>query len=302
MDQTGYDAVWLAEHHFSELLGLPVRAHDGHHGGRPHQAAADRHGRVAGPLLQSAAARRGGGAARRAVGRPRQLGRGPRLRAQRVRRLRHPGRGERVALPRDGRHRAEGLDQPASSPIRASTTTTTASRCCPSRCRRRTRRSGWRRSSTPAIEWAASQGLLDPDGPAFLARRPHPQAAPLRARNSPRPATATPDGPSPWRAWSRSTRRPRRRARSRGARRNGRSPPTSARITPMCARRRRTFGGKDPIDFYLEDVMHPRHRRQRRRPDPLVQAEIGMTYLMAAPMSGRSFRLLTDQVLPRIAT
>jgi len=29
-------------------------------------------------------------------------------------------------------------------------------------------------------------------------------------------------------------------------------------------------------------------------------AEIGMTYLMAAPMSGRSFRLLTDKVLPRI--
>jgi hypothetical protein len=28
--------------------------------------------------------------------------------------------------------------------------------------------------------------------------------------------------------------------------------------------------------------------------------EIGMTYLMAAPMSARSFRLLTDKVLPRI--
>jgi hypothetical protein len=30
-------------------------------------------------------------------------------------------------------------------------------------------------------------------------------------------------------------------------------------------------------------------------------AQIGMTYLMAAPLSGRSFRLLTDKVLPRIA-
>jgi hypothetical protein len=29
--------------------------------------------------------------------------------------------------------------------------------------------------------------------------------------------------------------------------------------------------------------------------------QIGMNYLMAAPMSGRSFRLLTDEVLPRIA-
>ena len=31
-------------------------------------------------------------------------------------------------------------------------------------------------------------------------------------------------------------------------------------------------------------------------------AEIGMTYLMAAPLSGRSFRLLTDAVVPRIAS
>ena len=29
--------------------------------------------------------------------------------------------------------------------------------------------------------------------------------------------------------------------------------------------------------------------------------EIGMNYLMAAPLSGRSFRLLTDKVLSRIA-
>jgi hypothetical protein len=29
--------------------------------------------------------------------------------------------------------------------------------------------------------------------------------------------------------------------------------------------------------------------------------QIGMTYLMVAPMSGRSFRLLTDKVLPRVA-
>ena len=63
----------------------------------------------------------------------------------------------------------------------------------------------------------------------------------------------------------------------------------------------RDFGGKDPVDFYLEDVMI------HGTPDSVVDqiqsfgAEIGMTYLMAAPMSGRSFRLLTDRVLPRIA-
>ncbi len=63
----------------------------------------------------------------------------------------------------------------------------------------------------------------------------------------------------------------------------------------------RDFGGKDPVDHYLDDVMI------HGTPDSVADqirafgAEIGMTYLMAAPMSGRSFRLLTDEVLPRIA-
>jgi alkanesulfonate monooxygenase SsuD/methylene tetrahydromethanopterin reductase-like flavin-dependent oxidoreductase (luciferase family) len=63
----------------------------------------------------------------------------------------------------------------------------------------------------------------------------------------------------------------------------------------------RDFGGKDPIDFYLDDVMF------HGTPDSVAEQigafgeEIGMNYLMAAPLSGRSFRLLTDKVLPRIA-
>ena len=63
----------------------------------------------------------------------------------------------------------------------------------------------------------------------------------------------------------------------------------------------RDFGGKDPIDFYLDDVMI--HGTAESVADQIrsFAAEIGMTYLMAAPMSGRSFRLLTDKVLPRIA-
>ncbi len=63
----------------------------------------------------------------------------------------------------------------------------------------------------------------------------------------------------------------------------------------------RDFGGKDPVDYYLDDVMI--HGTAESVIDQIrsFSAEIGMTYLMAAPMSGRSFRLLTDQVLPRIA-
>ena len=62
----------------------------------------------------------------------------------------------------------------------------------------------------------------------------------------------------------------------------------------------RSFGGKDPIDFYLDDVMI--YGTAERVTDQIqsLAEEIGMTYLMAAPLSGRSFRLLTDKVLPRI--
>jgi alkanesulfonate monooxygenase SsuD/methylene tetrahydromethanopterin reductase-like flavin-dependent oxidoreductase (luciferase family) len=62
----------------------------------------------------------------------------------------------------------------------------------------------------------------------------------------------------------------------------------------------RTFDGKDPIDFYLDDVMV--HGTPESVVDQLqaFSAESGMDYLMAAPMSGGSFRLLTDKVLPRV--
>lgn len=62
----------------------------------------------------------------------------------------------------------------------------------------------------------------------------------------------------------------------------------------------RTFGGKDPIDFYLEDVMI--HGTAESVADQIMAfgEEIGMNYLMAAPLSGRSFRMLTDKVLPHI--
>jgi alkanesulfonate monooxygenase SsuD/methylene tetrahydromethanopterin reductase-like flavin-dependent oxidoreductase (luciferase family) len=63
----------------------------------------------------------------------------------------------------------------------------------------------------------------------------------------------------------------------------------------------RDFGDKDPVQFYLDDVMI--HGTAESVVDQ-IQAfgtDIGMNYLMAAPMSARSFRLLTDNVLPHIA-
>lgn len=63
----------------------------------------------------------------------------------------------------------------------------------------------------------------------------------------------------------------------------------------------RDYGGKDPIDYYLDDVMVYGTAESVVDQIQSFGAEIGMNYLMCAPMSGRSFRLLTDKVLPRIA-
>ena len=62
----------------------------------------------------------------------------------------------------------------------------------------------------------------------------------------------------------------------------------------------RTFGGKEPIAYYLEDVIL--HGTAESVIDQLkaLQADAGMTYLLAAPLSRRSFTLLTDKVLPKI--
>ena len=63
----------------------------------------------------------------------------------------------------------------------------------------------------------------------------------------------------------------------------------------------RTFAGRDPTEFYLEEVML--HGTAEGVIDQIhALGEAGMTYLMAAPLSRRSFRLLTDEVVPRIAT
>jgi alkanesulfonate monooxygenase SsuD/methylene tetrahydromethanopterin reductase-like flavin-dependent oxidoreductase (luciferase family) len=63
----------------------------------------------------------------------------------------------------------------------------------------------------------------------------------------------------------------------------------------------RTFGGKEPITYYLEDVML--HGTAQSVADQIcaLERDAGMTYLLAAPLSRRSFTLLTDEVLPRIA-
>lgn len=69
---------------------------------------------------------------------------------------------------------------------------------------------------------------------------------------------------------------------------------------PNVRQERRTFGGKDPIDFYLADAISYGTADSVAEPILAFGAEIGMDYLMAAPLSGRSFRLLPATVLSRI--
>ncbi len=62
----------------------------------------------------------------------------------------------------------------------------------------------------------------------------------------------------------------------------------------------RTFGGKDPVQYYVDDVII------HGTPDAVVERiaglreEIGLNYLMCAPLSRATFRLLADQVVPRL--
>jgi alkanesulfonate monooxygenase SsuD/methylene tetrahydromethanopterin reductase-like flavin-dependent oxidoreductase (luciferase family) len=63
----------------------------------------------------------------------------------------------------------------------------------------------------------------------------------------------------------------------------------------------RTFGGKDPVDYYLEDVVLHGTPESVTEQIMALERDAGMNYLMAAPLSRRSFALLTDKVLPRVA-
>ena len=62
----------------------------------------------------------------------------------------------------------------------------------------------------------------------------------------------------------------------------------------------RTYGGKEPAQYYVDDVII------HGTPDSVVdqiarlREEIGLNYLMCAPLSRETFRLLADEVVPRL--
>ncbi len=154
-------------------------------------------------------------------------------------------------------------------------------------------------SSTPAIDWAASQGhsiLMDPHtSRADLIRKRRHYAAKLVEAGFGDAGRVIP--------MARLVAVDETVEKARAVAKRVAEWTVASYVGPKHANVRqevRDFGGKDPIDYYLDDVMI--HGTVERVVDQIQSfgAEIGMTYLMAAPMSGRSFRLLTDKVLPRI--
>jgi alkanesulfonate monooxygenase SsuD/methylene tetrahydromethanopterin reductase-like flavin-dependent oxidoreductase (luciferase family) len=156
-------------------------------------------------------------------------------------------------------------------------------------------------SSPPAIEWAASQGfsiLMDPHASRddLTKKRQHYAAKLAEAGYSDAGRTIP---------MSRLVAIDETAEKARAVAKRAAEWMTATYVGPQHGHvhqgTRRSFGDKDPISFYLDEVMI--HGTAESVVDQ-IQAfapEIGMTYLMAAPLSGRTFRLLTDKVLPRIA-
>jgi alkanesulfonate monooxygenase SsuD/methylene tetrahydromethanopterin reductase-like flavin-dependent oxidoreductase (luciferase family) len=155
-------------------------------------------------------------------------------------------------------------------------------------------------SSMPAIEWAASQGhsiLMDPHSSRLdLARKRRHYAAKLGEAGHTDVGRTIP--------MARLVGVDETEEKAREVARRVAEWTIASYVGPQhignVRQEARNFGGKDPVDFYLDDVMI--HGTAESVADQIQSfaAEIGMTYLMAAPMSGRSFRLLTDKVLPLI--
>ena len=235
MDRTGYDAVWLAEHHFSSFSVCPSVHMVG-------TLAAARTQRLRigtavslAPFYHPLRLAEEVALCRPAVRRPGQLGRRPRLRARRIHRLWRAARGERVAVPRDGRDRIAGVDRRAAQLHRPA---------FPLRGPRDIAKAGAIAASAGVDggklgggdRMGRGPGFLDPDGPALFGSRDRPASGGSMPRNSPPAGSPRPAATSPSRGWSRSPTMPARPWRSRAAAPNGFSVPISARSTGRSCR------------------------------------------------------------------
>ncbi len=62
----------------------------------------------------------------------------------------------------------------------------------------------------------------------------------------------------------------------------------------------RNYGGKEPIQYYIDSVILHGTPAAVIEQVKRLEAEIGLNYLMCAPLSRESFRLLADKVVPHL--
>lgn len=62
----------------------------------------------------------------------------------------------------------------------------------------------------------------------------------------------------------------------------------------------RSYGGKEPVQHYVDDVILHGTPASMVEQIARLKDEIGLNYLMCAPLSQQTFHLLADQVLPRL--
>jgi alkanesulfonate monooxygenase SsuD/methylene tetrahydromethanopterin reductase-like flavin-dependent oxidoreductase (luciferase family) len=62
----------------------------------------------------------------------------------------------------------------------------------------------------------------------------------------------------------------------------------------------RTYGGKEPTQYYVDDVILHGTPQSVVEQIARLREEIGLNYLMCAPLSRETFRLLADEVVPRL--
>jgi alkanesulfonate monooxygenase SsuD/methylene tetrahydromethanopterin reductase-like flavin-dependent oxidoreductase (luciferase family) len=62
----------------------------------------------------------------------------------------------------------------------------------------------------------------------------------------------------------------------------------------------RTYDGKEPAQHYIDSVILHGTPQSVVEKIHRLREEIGLNYLMCAPLSRATFRLLADEVVPRL--
>ena len=73
-----------------------------------------------------------------------------------------------------------------------------------------------------------------------------------------------------------------------------------AAACPSKVRAAATYDGKEPAQHYVDSVILHGTPESVVEQIARLREEIGLNYLMCAPLSRESFRLLADEVLPRL--